>query len=160
MWVVDAPWCRTFCEKYYQDTVDRIDSWFDQGPVDLILIVGTSLNVFPAAEYVDRAIERGARVAVFDIEAPDRVEDDLQFGADHWYFQGDASKTLPEVLKSVIGSDDGQAMSKNLADNDKKIAVHLSTTPPAFDPTLKSLTPSFPCAGSTDANPPLEKRIL
>jgi NAD-dependent deacetylase sirtuin 5 len=91
-----------FCEKYYQDTVNRVDSWFEEGPVDLILIVGTSLNVFPVAEYVDLAIAKGARVAVFNIEPPDNVENELRFGVDHWYFQGDAAQTLPELLKDVI----------------------------------------------------------
>lgn len=91
-----------FSERYYQNTVDRIESWFDQGPVDLILIIGTSLNVFPVAEYVDLAIAKGARVAVFDVEPPDKVENDLRFGVDHWYFQGDAAQMLPELLKSII----------------------------------------------------------
>ncbi len=92
-----------FTEKLYQNTIDRIDSWFEEGPVDLMLVVGTSLNVYPAAEYVYRAIEGGARVAVFDMEPPDREEDDLRFGEDHWYFQGGAAEMLPELLKSVIG---------------------------------------------------------
>ena len=104
-----------FCEKLYQSTVEKIDSWFDHGSVDLMLVVGTSLNVYPAAGYVDRAIEKGARVAVIDIEPPEMVEDELRFGADHWYFQGDAAKVLPEILKPVIGSDDSRSTSMELA---------------------------------------------
>jgi NAD+-dependent protein deacetylase sirtuin 5 len=98
-----------FSEKMYQNIEDKIDGWFDQGPVDLMLVVGTSLAVHPAAGYVNRALESGARVAVIDIEPPDRSEDNVFFGADHWYFQGNAAEVLPDILKGVIGSYDSSS---------------------------------------------------
>jgi NAD-dependent SIR2 family protein deacetylase len=36
----------------------------DQGRVDLVLVIGTTATVYPAAGYVEIARERGARVAV------------------------------------------------------------------------------------------------
>lgn len=92
-----------FFEKLYQNTLDKINRWFDEGDVDLMIVVGTSLAVHPAADFVNRALDGGARVAVVNLEPPERTEDDLRFGEDHWYFQGDAAEVLPEILKGVIG---------------------------------------------------------
>ena len=92
-----------FYERLYEATSQRIDEWFEAGTVDLLLIVGTSALVSPAAEFIDLAIEKGARLAVVDSGPPERSNIDLQFGCDHWYFQGDAANVLPEILKTVIG---------------------------------------------------------
>lgn len=62
----DCPYCRSlmrpsvvlFAEKLYQNSLDRIEEWFEEGPIDLLLIVGTSAVVDPAATYIYRAWEQ------------------------------------------------------------------------------------------------------
>ncbi|TDL17589.1 sirtuin [Rickenella mellea] len=59
---------------------------------DLLLVVGTSSTVYPAAGFAATVKARGGKVAVFDIENPkDHV------GAD-FIFLGPCEETLPEVL--------------------------------------------------------------
>jgi NAD-dependent deacetylase sirtuin 5 len=68
-------------------------------PIDLMLVIGTSSAVWPAAGYTEEARERGARVAVINMDANharDMAEGD-------WLFQGDAAEIVPELLKGVIG---------------------------------------------------------
>ena len=109
------PWCPKcysllrpaivlFYEKLYKTTSDTIDEWLDRGVVDLLLVIGTSSLVSPAADYIDRAVELGSRVAVVNISPPEKAYNDSKFGSDHWYFQGDAADILPEILKEVVGN--------------------------------------------------------
>lgn len=90
-----------FAERLYQAPLDAIEEWFDEGPVDLLLVIGTNASVHPAAGYIDRSRELGARVAVVNI-APPNDDDDLFYGEDHWYFQGDAAELLPVLLKDAV----------------------------------------------------------
>jgi NAD+-dependent protein deacetylase sirtuin 5 len=69
-----------------------------------MLVIRTSAVVYPAAEYIDRALSKGARLAVVDISQPTRAINDHQFGDDRWYFHGDAAEILLEILKGVIGN--------------------------------------------------------
>lgn len=70
-------------------------------PVDLMLVIGTSSRVWPAAGYVDEARDKGARVAVINMDPDDLPGSGLDYG--DWFFQGDAGVIVPEILKSVIG---------------------------------------------------------
>jgi NAD-dependent deacetylase sirtuin 5 len=90
-----------FSEKLYQTSLDTIEEWFEEGAVDLLLIVGTSAVVHPAASYIHRAWDGGARIAVVNTDAPDKGASDL-YGTDHWYFHGDAAKLLPELLEGIL----------------------------------------------------------
>lgn len=87
-----------FGEALPTDTIDYVDKWIESEPVDLMLVIGTSSRVWPAAGYVDTARDNGARVAVINLDPNDAglVDGD-------WFFQGDASVILPEILKPVIG---------------------------------------------------------
>ncbi|GLI76333.1 hypothetical protein PoHVEF18_004605 [Penicillium ochrochloron] len=89
-----------FGEPLPTDTIQNVDSWIESAPVDLILVIGTSSSVYPAALYVDVARNRGAKVVVVNMEKdmPNRGQ-----GTCDWFFQGDASVIVPEILKSVIG---------------------------------------------------------
>jgi NAD-dependent deacetylase sirtuin 5 len=89
-----------FSEKLYQNSLDTIEEWFDEGPIDLLLIVGTSAVVDPAATYIYRAWERGAQIAVINTEASDKDAYDC-YGAGCWYFHGDAAELLPMLLKGI-----------------------------------------------------------
>ncbi|PKY03021.1 DHS-like NAD/FAD-binding domain-containing protein [Aspergillus campestris IBT 28561] len=76
-----------FGESLPLATLDFVDGWMRAGPVDLILVVGTSSQVYPAAGYVDKARARGARVAVVNMDRGD----------------GDAGVVVPEILRCVVG---------------------------------------------------------
>ncbi|KAF1845095.1 DHS-like NAD/FAD-binding domain-containing protein [Cucurbitaria berberidis CBS 394.84] len=69
--------------------------------IDLIMVIGTSAKVFPAAGYVDIARARGAKVAIINMDPNDIPAGGLYDG--DWFFQGDAAQIVPEILKSVIG---------------------------------------------------------
>jgi NAD-dependent SIR2 family protein deacetylase len=75
----------------------------------LILVIGTTATVWPAAGYVSEAISKGAKVAVINMDGLDG-----ELGAasnlrdDDFLFQGDASKILPEILKPIIGELEGE----------------------------------------------------
>lgn len=90
-----------FGESLPLTTLDFVDGWMRAGPVDLILVVGTSSQVYPAAGYVDKARARGARVAVVNMDRGDIGAGGL--GAGDWFFQGDAGVVVPEILKCVVG---------------------------------------------------------
>lgn len=90
-----------FGESLPHDTIRAVDEWIEEAPVDLILVIGTSSKVWPAAGYVDTARENGARVAVVNMDYNDVPAAGLE--EDDWFFQGDASVIVPEILKSVIG---------------------------------------------------------
>lgn len=57
----------------------RVDAWVNQGPIDLMLVIGTQASVYPAAGYIHVARLHGARVAVVDMER--RHENDIRAGA-------------------------------------------------------------------------------
>lgn len=73
----------------------------DPQPLDLILVIGTSASVYPAAGYVAEARRKQTRVAVINMD-----ENDVPPGGWHegdWFFKGDAAKIVPELLKPVVG---------------------------------------------------------
>ncbi|KAH8724847.1 SIR2 family histone deacetylase [Phaeosphaeriaceae sp. PMI808] len=80
---------------------DRIYNFTSTGPIDLMLVIGTSAVVLPAAMYIPIARNAGARVAFFNMEEceeePGRVLDG------DWMFKGDAAETVPECLKGIVG---------------------------------------------------------
>ncbi|KXS98542.1 hypothetical protein AC579_4793 [Pseudocercospora musae] len=87
----DVTW---FGERLRQDCLDSIDRWLLSVPrVDLMLVVGTSCNVFPAAEYIHTARRKGAYVAHFNI-----ARDDEWIEPGDWYVPGDVATTLPRIV--------------------------------------------------------------
>lgn len=72
--------------------------------VDLMLVIGTSAMVWPAAGYIGRARKAGARVAFFNMEekfaGAARPEDQ------DWMFLGDAAELVPKALEGVLGGKD------------------------------------------------------
>lgn len=92
-----------FGEMLPKDTLKDIETWLgdEDDHIDLIMVIGTSSRVYPAASYVDDARERGARVAVVNMDRADEPVGGMYAG--DWFFQGDASEIVPEILRSVIG---------------------------------------------------------
>ncbi|KAE8151362.1 DHS-like NAD/FAD-binding domain-containing protein [Aspergillus avenaceus] len=90
-----------FGESLPLSNLELVDTWMEDSPIDLILVIGTSSRVWPAAGYIDKARAKGARVAVVNMERSDVGSAGLQAG--DWFFQGDAGVIVPEILKEVIG---------------------------------------------------------
>lgn len=83
--------------------MSAVGDFIESSPtIDLILVIGTSAQVYPAAGYVDMARMKGARVAVVNTDPNDCPgEGGLKDG--DWFFEGDASVIVPEILKGVVG---------------------------------------------------------
>lgn len=89
-----------FGESLPEDTLNSVHDWIGSAPkIDLMLVIGTSSAVYPAAGYTEIARRRGARVAIVNMDRADAVG--LRNG--DWFFEGDAAEIVPELLKSVIG---------------------------------------------------------
>jgi NAD-dependent deacetylase sirtuin 5 len=91
-----------FGESLPRDVLNDVDTFMNAPEnIDLIMVIGTSAKVFPAAAYVNEARMKGARVAIINMDA-----NDIPPGGLHdqdWFFQGDAAQIVPELLKNVIG---------------------------------------------------------
>lgn len=103
-----CPSCRThllrpdivwFGEALNSKMMDETQEWINQGPVDLILVVGTAAVVWPAAGYVEGLRRKGAVVAVInpDPNAAAGLE------PEDFFFQGDAAEILPKLFAKVKG---------------------------------------------------------
>ncbi|KAF4980121.1 hypothetical protein FZEAL_3811 [Fusarium zealandicum] len=79
-----------------------IYNWLCEGPVDLMLVIGTSAQVYPAAGYIAKAKGRGARIAIINPEAED-PEEMLKVKPGDFAFAQDAAECLPLLLEPVIG---------------------------------------------------------
>lgn len=93
-----------FGESLPTDTIHAVDTFIaESGFIDLILVIGTSAKVYPAAGYVDVARKKGARVAVVNMDAADIPGGARGLTDRDWFFEGDAGVIIPEILKPVIG---------------------------------------------------------
>ena len=110
----ECPWCSNllrpdivwFGEALPEDAVSAADHWVSESEhIDLVFVIGTTAQVWPAAGYVDSAIEKGARVAMVNIDRGDLVPGSGELGLTHrdWFFVGDAAKIVPEMLEPVVG---------------------------------------------------------
>ena len=94
-----------FGEMLPSETVSAVEKFIDESEkIDLILVIGTSSKVYPAAGYVDQARAKGARVAVINTDRADAPGGKNGLVSGDWFFQGDAGVIVPEILKSVIGN--------------------------------------------------------
>ena len=91
-----------FGEALPRDVLNDVDAFMSKPEkIDLIMVIGTSAKVYPAAGYVEEARMKGARVAIINMDV-----NDIPRGGLHdqdWFFQGDAAQIVPEILQSVIG---------------------------------------------------------
>lgn len=88
-----------FNERLDDQMLDEVDRWiWEGGPIDLVLVVGTSAQVYPAAAYTTKAKGMGARVIVIN---PD-PESSKGLGKRDYFFQGDAAELLPRLFSKVL----------------------------------------------------------
>lgn len=95
-----------FGEMLPSDTVAAIDRFIQAAPrIDLMLVIGTSAVVYPAAGYVERARRKGARVAVVNVDRGAGVGVGVGGGEGRgdWFFEGDAGAVVPVILGGVVG---------------------------------------------------------
>jgi NAD-dependent deacetylase sirtuin 5 len=91
-----------FGEHLPFSVLETVDSYLAQKePIDLILVIGTSAKVYPAAGYVDDARRRGAKVAVVNMDEKDVPAGGWRQG--DWFFVGDAAVVVPELVRPVVG---------------------------------------------------------
>ncbi|BFZ62215.1 hypothetical protein YB2330_003298 [Saitoella coloradoensis] len=82
-----------FGEGLPMDVMDKVDKAFLGPPrVDLMLVVGTSGVVWPAAGFAERVRRLGGKVAIFNIEVDQAEPGD-------WVFEGPCEETIPEALR-------------------------------------------------------------
>lgn len=85
-----------FGEDVPKAKLDQINEFLAAGEkIDLMIVVGTSAMVWPAADFVHKARKGGAKVAVFDTNIP--VGTGVLRDGD-WFFEGDAAVMLPNIL--------------------------------------------------------------
>lgn len=88
-----------FGEALPEGLVEEADAWVAKDRIDVMLVIGTSAAVYPAAGYVDKAKRRGAVVAVInpDPAASQGLE------KNDYFFEADAAVFLPLLLEDIIG---------------------------------------------------------
>lgn len=87
-----------FGEALPLKVMSKADEFITSGEVDLILVIGTSGSVWPAAGYIEQVVMRGGKVAIFNIESMQDYEE-----VNGWIFNGDAAEWLPKALEPLIG---------------------------------------------------------
>ena len=90
-----------FGEKLTSNAPDRMDEWISEDHVDLVIAAGTSLKVFPAAEWVHQVRACEASLAVMDADEEQWLRDEYELNGDDWFFLGDIAITLPKILELV-----------------------------------------------------------
>ena len=94
-----------FGETLPTKTLTKIDEFIGEPKkIDLILVIGTRAKVYPAADYVNQARAKGARVAVINMDKEDTPGGRYGLQDGDWFFEGDAGVIIPQILKSEIGN--------------------------------------------------------
>jgi NAD-dependent deacetylase sirtuin 5 len=96
-----------FGEELPKEVLGKVDEFLegeggateDEKKVDLMIDVGTSAMVWPAADFVHKARKNGAKIAVFDVNEP--IGSNVLMDGD-WFFKGDAAVMLPDMVKSQV----------------------------------------------------------
>ncbi|KAF7553181.1 hypothetical protein G7Z17_g3799 [Cylindrodendrum hubeiense] len=91
-----------FGESLDEMMLAGVDVWMKQGKLDLMFVIGTSAQVWPAAGYISRAKALGARIVTVN---PDAENEDEMFKVKpgDFAFGKDAAEYLPLLLEPVIG---------------------------------------------------------
>ncbi|KAK0936763.1 hypothetical protein LTR29_011626 [Friedmanniomyces endolithicus] len=90
-----------FGESLPKQVLDNVDDFVEAGAIDMIMVIGTSAKVYPAAGYTEVARSKGARVCVVNMDENDRPAGGWKEG--DWFFKGDAAVLVPMLLEPVIG---------------------------------------------------------
>lgn len=100
-----------FGEPMPYSAIVQANSAIESEEVDLLLCIGISAEVWPAAGYIDEVEARGGKIAVFN---PDRSKK-----REGWFFEGGAEHTLPLALEPLIGevkNEEDDSMDDEMSD--------------------------------------------
>ncbi|KAJ2976885.1 hypothetical protein NQ176_g4683 [Zarea fungicola] len=100
---IQRPGVVWFGEKLDETMLFDIEQWLNRDKVDLMLVIGTSAQVFPAAGYIEDARDHGAVVAIINPDA-ERQEELEKLKPHDFAFGQDAASCLPILLEPVIGT--------------------------------------------------------
>ena len=90
-----------FGESLSQSMFDEINAWIDgEKKLDLIMVIGTTAQVYPAARFVQRAKEKGARIAVINLDGGHLGDNELRM--QDWLFEGSAAEILPVLFEGTL----------------------------------------------------------
>ncbi|KAI1363404.1 DHS-like NAD/FAD-binding domain-containing protein [Xylaria arbuscula] len=91
-----------FREELDGAMLEEISAWIQEKPVDLVLVVGTAAEVWPAAGFVVQARKQSAALAVVNTDTNNLgTARDLKHG--DFVFIGDSAELLPKMLEPVTG---------------------------------------------------------
>lgn len=90
-----------FGESLPDSVLNNVDTYLDEGHIDLIMVIGTGAKVYPAAHYINDARDRGATVCVVNVDSADAPPGGWVTG--DFFFQGDAALIVPELLRPLVG---------------------------------------------------------
>lgn len=95
---IQRPGVVWFGENLDGDMLRKVDRWIDEKPVDIVLVIGTSSVVYPAAGYADRARSRNTKVVTVNLDPDTEAAEPGDM-----VFVGDAAELLPKLLAPAIG---------------------------------------------------------
>lgn len=90
-----------FGEPISKKIFDSINTWIEQEKkLDLMMVIGTRAEVYPAASFVTVAKEKGARIAWINLDADHQGG----FGVRNkdWVFAGDVEEVLECLFEGVL----------------------------------------------------------
>lgn len=94
-----------FGEALPEDVLNNVGEFIShhnkKTKIDLIIVIGTSAKVYPAAGYIDQARSKGARVCVVNYDMNDAPASGWRNG--DWLFRGDAAVIVPKLLEPITG---------------------------------------------------------
>ncbi|CAK7274473.1 hypothetical protein SEPCBS57363_006181 [Sporothrix epigloea] len=91
-----------FGEALDKEMLRSIDQWVAVGKIDLMLVIGTSAEVYPAAGYIEKARRAGAVVVTLNLDA-ELQQGRRALGSRDFAFEGSAADLLPVLLEPLIG---------------------------------------------------------
>jgi len=91
-----------FGESLPVDTIESVNEWIEGAKkIDLMMVIGTTAEVWPAAGYIHQARLKGARIAVINMDSGHLGgTGDLKKG--DWMFEGNAAEILPVLFEGVL----------------------------------------------------------
>lgn len=91
-----------FGEALPKVTLKAVDDWIEAcDTIDLMLVIGTTAEVYPAAGYIEEARRKGALVAVINYDSS-HLGASGNLTDDDWMFEGNAAAILPVLLRDVL----------------------------------------------------------
>lgn len=96
---IQRPGVVWFGENLDSRMLREVDAWIDAKPVDIVLVIGTSSVVYPAAGYAERARTRHTKVVTVNLDPETEAAEPGDL-----VYVGDAAQLLPALLAPLTTS--------------------------------------------------------